>query len=188
MENKEKYYITQKQLNQIKRFKSMFELNADSIRELCKSEREDIFYGFELGNIHSHLRDCFIEIMELESEIENQNIKLSIIKSKKQYNEYCNELEYLISSPKSSSFTERIELLLLLIKKYDEENEIKGIKPNIRQRNEVENKKITKAWMVLAKTQPKVYCANYPIYWRKDVADKEAKKFGGTVVRCDVRW
>lgn len=45
-----------------------------------------------------------------------------------------------------------------------------------------------KAWMVLAKTQPKVYCANYPIYWRKDIADKEAQKFGGTVVRCEVRW
>jgi len=45
-----------------------------------------------------------------------------------------------------------------------------------------------KGWMVLAKTQPKVYCANYPIYWRKDVADKEAEKFGGTVVRCEVRW
>jgi len=45
-----------------------------------------------------------------------------------------------------------------------------------------------KAWMVLAKTQPKVYCANYPIYWRKDIADKEAEKFGGTVARCEVRW
>jgi len=45
-----------------------------------------------------------------------------------------------------------------------------------------------KAWMVLAKTKPKVYCANYPIYWRKDIADKEAEKFGGTVVRCEVRW
>lgn len=45
-----------------------------------------------------------------------------------------------------------------------------------------------KAWMVLTKTQPKVYCANYPIFWSKDVAYREAEKFGGTVVRCEVRW
>ncbi len=45
-----------------------------------------------------------------------------------------------------------------------------------------------KAWMIISKTQPIVRAANYPIYWNKKVALKEAIRFGGKVVRCDVSW
>jgi hypothetical protein len=66
------YLITQEQLEQIEHYKRMFELNAELIQELCHNEKDDIVYGFELGKMHSHLRQCFIDMMELEDEIRNQ--------------------------------------------------------------------------------------------------------------------
>ena len=66
------YLITQEQIEKIEHYTRMFELNADLIKDLCNDEKDDIVYGFELGKIHSHLRDCFIYMMELESEIKNQ--------------------------------------------------------------------------------------------------------------------
>jgi len=71
MEEK-KYWITQEQFNLISHYKRMFELHAESIQNLCSTERDDIVYGFELGGTHSHLRQCFMEMMELESEIMQQ--------------------------------------------------------------------------------------------------------------------
>ena len=49
------------------------------------------------------------------------NLKYRIIKSEKQYMNYCNELENLLSNNKKSDQDE-IELLTLLIEKYDEEH------------------------------------------------------------------
>ena len=69
-----KYLITQEQLEQIEHYERMFELNANLVRDLCNSEKDDIVYGFELGKMHSHLRDCFIEMMDLENEIINQKV------------------------------------------------------------------------------------------------------------------
>lgn len=69
-----KYFITQEQLEQIEHYKRMFELNADLIQDLCKSKRDSVVYGFELGKMHTHLRDYFVEMMELESEIRNQKL------------------------------------------------------------------------------------------------------------------
>ena len=70
----EKYYITQHQLETIEHYKRMFELNAETIQQLCDSEKDDVVYGFELGKIHSHLRDCFVNMIELEDEIKQQLI------------------------------------------------------------------------------------------------------------------
>ena len=69
-----KYLITQEQLEAIEHYKRMFESNAERVECLCNGEKDDIVYGFELGKIHSHLRDCFIEMMELEGEIRNQKV------------------------------------------------------------------------------------------------------------------
>jgi hypothetical protein len=69
-----KYFITQEQLEIIEHYKRMFSLNADLLRDLCNEEKDDIVYGFELGMMHSHLRDCFTKMMELESEIRNQKV------------------------------------------------------------------------------------------------------------------
>lgn len=66
------YFITQEQLDLIEHYKRMFELNASNIKELCDSEKDDIVYGFELGKIHSHLRECFRDMMELENKISKQ--------------------------------------------------------------------------------------------------------------------
>jgi hypothetical protein len=71
---KQKYLISQEQLEQIEHYKRMFELNADLVRDLCNSEKDDVVYGFELGKMHTHLRNCFIEMMDLENEIRNQKI------------------------------------------------------------------------------------------------------------------
>ena len=69
-----KYLITQEQLEQIEHYERMFELNANLVRDLCNSEKDDIVYGFELGKMHSHLRDCFIEMMDLVNEIRNTKV------------------------------------------------------------------------------------------------------------------
>lgn len=73
MENT-KYYITQEQLDSLEHNKDMFALNADRISDLCKSGKDDIVYGFELGQIYSHLRECFKSMMELEDEIKQQEV------------------------------------------------------------------------------------------------------------------
>mgnify|MGYP000300027555 CR=1 FL=1 len=66
------YIITQEQLDSIEHYKRMFEVNASYINDLCSSEKEDIVYGFELGQRYTHLRECFMAMMELESEIRKQ--------------------------------------------------------------------------------------------------------------------
>ena len=69
-----KYLITQEQIEQIDHFKRMFQFNADLVRDLCESEKDDIVYGFELGKMHSHLRDCFMEMLELTDQIIKQEV------------------------------------------------------------------------------------------------------------------
>lgn len=51
-----------------------------------------------------------------------ETIKYKIIKSKKQYYDYCNQLEEILNSRKSKSANEEIELLTLLIEKWDTEH------------------------------------------------------------------
>ena len=72
---KKDYYISQKQLELLEHYKRMFNLNADYIYDLCNSEKDDVVYGFELGKIHSHLKECFVDMMELEGKIREQKIK-----------------------------------------------------------------------------------------------------------------
>lgn len=69
------YFITEEQLETIDHNRRMFDLNAERIQELCVSEKDDIVYGFELGQIHSHLRECFMDMFELDNEIRNQQYK-----------------------------------------------------------------------------------------------------------------
>ena len=70
-----KYEITQSQLFQLQHFKRMFEFHAERIEKLCSEEQADIVYGFELGKIHSDLIQHFMNFMELEDEIFEQEIK-----------------------------------------------------------------------------------------------------------------
>jgi hypothetical protein len=70
-----KYLITQEQIEKIEHIKRMFEFNADLLRDLCSDEKDDIVYGFELGKMYNHLRECFMDMMDLESDIRSQMIE-----------------------------------------------------------------------------------------------------------------
>ena len=69
------YKITQEQFEDIQHYKRMFELNAEYIQGLCSDEKPDIVYGFELGKMHTNLRDCFSGMYDLEQNIRNQQIE-----------------------------------------------------------------------------------------------------------------
>ena len=49
-------------------------------------------------------------------------IKYTVIKNKGQYNEYCDQLERLLSEDHTEQVQDEIDLLTLLIEKYDEDN------------------------------------------------------------------
>ena len=70
--NKE-YKITREQFEEITYYKTMFETHADTIKWLCEKEKDDVVYGFQLGQTYSHMRQCFIGMLELESKIREQN-------------------------------------------------------------------------------------------------------------------
>ena len=64
-----KYKITAEQFEMIGHYKRMFEYDAKEISDLCSEEQDDVVYGFRLGQLHSHLRECFMGMMNLESAI-----------------------------------------------------------------------------------------------------------------------
>jgi hypothetical protein len=94
MENK--YLITQEQLETIEHYRNMFELNADYILDLCSGEKDDITYGFELGKIHSHLRDCYDKMIKLENLIRSQKHEVNFKKSVK-ISKYIDDEHFTIS-------------------------------------------------------------------------------------------
>jgi HTH-type transcriptional regulator/antitoxin HigA len=49
-------------------------------------------------------------------------LKYTVIKSRNQYDQYCNQLECLLSNEQAEILQDEIDLLTLLIEKYDEEN------------------------------------------------------------------
>ena len=49
-------------------------------------------------------------------------IKYTVIKHKDQYNEYCDQLERLLSEAPTEQVQDEIDLLTLLLEKYDEDN------------------------------------------------------------------
>jgi len=51
-----------------------------------------------------------------------ESLKYSIIKSKKQYREYCSTLEELLGAKPAKHLQDEIELLTLLIEKWDDEH------------------------------------------------------------------
>jgi hypothetical protein len=64
-----KYTITQEQFEQLDYIQSMLRQHSDNIRELCSTEKDDVVYGFQLGQTYTYLTKHFIEMMELMSEI-----------------------------------------------------------------------------------------------------------------------
>ena len=72
--SKREYLIDDEDLRLLNHYKEMFNLNSERVQELCNGEKDDIVYGFELGNMYSHLRDCFMEMIELTDEIKNKEV------------------------------------------------------------------------------------------------------------------
>ena len=68
------YKITQEQFEQIQHFKRMFEIIADDLSGLCKDEKPDIVYGFELGKLHTYIRTYHLDMMNLEDDIRKQEL------------------------------------------------------------------------------------------------------------------
>ena len=54
--------------------------------------------------------------------METTVLKYTVIKNKSQYEEYCNQLEGLLSGGINNAIQDEIDLLTLLIEKFDEEN------------------------------------------------------------------
>lgn len=61
--------ITLEQFESLEYFSRMFELHAETINDLCKTERSDVEYGFALGSIHNDLRRHFMDFNQLIFEI-----------------------------------------------------------------------------------------------------------------------
>ena len=54
--------------------------------------------------------------------METTVLKYTVIKDKNQYEDYCNQLEGLLSGDNNDAIQDEIDLLTLLIEKFDEEN------------------------------------------------------------------
>jgi HTH-type transcriptional regulator/antitoxin HigA len=54
--------------------------------------------------------------------METTVLKYTVIKDKSQYEDYCNQLESLLSGENTNVVQDEIDLLTLLIEKFDEEN------------------------------------------------------------------
>ena len=65
--------ITEEQLDSIEHYQRMFRVNSEALSGLCQQERDDVVYGFELGQLHKHLEECFIEMLHLTEKIRKNN-------------------------------------------------------------------------------------------------------------------
>jgi len=54
--------------------------------------------------------------------METAELKYTIIKNRQQYEQYCRQLEYLLNQADMTNLQDEIDLVTLLIEKYDEEN------------------------------------------------------------------
>lgn len=68
------YKITKKQIEHFEHFISMINYNAENLRTVCNQERSDIEYGFELGNMHSHFKQLYVEMSNLITTIYLQEV------------------------------------------------------------------------------------------------------------------
>jgi len=60
--------ITKEQFKDLEHLAEMFNHNAEEIRNLCSTEKSDINYGFELGQMYKHLKECYHNMNNIISE------------------------------------------------------------------------------------------------------------------------
>lgn len=66
------YHISKKQLEELEYIKGVFSSQAENIKELCSAEREDIVYGYELGQIQSTIKTFELDFNDLIKQIKVQ--------------------------------------------------------------------------------------------------------------------
>ena len=71
-------YITSEQIYDLQIFGNHIDLARQDLEELCRAERDDIVYGFELGKIHGNLKKLHDKLFYLKKEIEKQNVTTTI--------------------------------------------------------------------------------------------------------------
>lgn len=69
---KNEYKLTGSDLEELEHYKRQFDIVSDNLKELCNEEKSDITYGFELGYLHKHLRDCFFGMEEILKRVKNK--------------------------------------------------------------------------------------------------------------------
>ena len=122
MENK--YVITKEQLDFIDYIKDMLNVNAETIKKLCNEEKSDIQYGFELGNVYSHLMANFKDMMLLIDDIkykENLKENLEISDPEKESIDFTtkelNSIKCLLSDDYKLGFKQGVERYIISINK-----------------------------------------------------------------------
>lgn len=69
-----KYLINEEQLRLLNHYSRMFDSNADLVKDLSSGEKDDIVYGFELGQMYWHLCECYHKMSQICNEIEEQEV------------------------------------------------------------------------------------------------------------------
>lgn len=69
-----KYFIKSEQLRELRHYQDIFIRYRDSIDELCREERDDIVYGFNLGQMYNRLHDLWVDMGDFLDDIDNQRI------------------------------------------------------------------------------------------------------------------
>jgi hypothetical protein len=68
----EHYTISREQFLSLGHYNRMFEHYSETIQDIItKGHDDDISLGFELGKLHSDIRDSFISMMQLMDDIKN---------------------------------------------------------------------------------------------------------------------
>jgi len=113
--------------------------------------------------------------------METSTLKYTIIKNREQYNQYCKHLEDILVLGNGESFQDEIDLLTLLIEKYDEEhNTFKETDPIILLRSLMHDHHLKPQDMTLILGISKGYVSdilNYKKGLSKEVIRKLAERF-----------
>lgn len=74
MSDKKTFYISRDQFEKIRQYSNIIDACNERIAKLCSSKKDDIVYGFELGQIQWLLTDNRMVMLELEDAIRQQKL------------------------------------------------------------------------------------------------------------------
>jgi HTH-type transcriptional regulator/antitoxin HigA len=110
-----------------------------------------------------------------------ETLKYKVIKDRKQYDSYCKELESLLCDNESANYEDEIELLTVLIEKYDsEKNTLKESDPVVVLQSLMQDHQMKAKDLVMLLNVSKGYVSDILHYRKgmsKDVIRKLADHF-----------